>query len=93
MENIEINNVKYKVIENYKDTLDVDDLKEKITDYYDLFDYIVGDVAYGKVRLKGFNNKSNKNYKPINDYAKVQDYLKNYCATNCGYFIIMKIND
>ena len=64
-----IDNKTYEVIKNVKDALDVEDLGGKITDYYDSFDYILGDYAYGKVRLKGFNDKDNKNFKPVNDIS------------------------
>ena len=57
-----IDNKTYEVIKNVKDALNVEDLEGKITDYYDNFDYILGDYAYGKVRLKGFNDKENKNF-------------------------------
>ena len=67
----------YEVIKNVKDALDVEDLEGKITDYYDNFDYILGDYAYGKVRLKGFNEKENKNFKPVNDINKVDEYIEN----------------
>ena len=59
--------------------------------YFDNFDYILGDYAYGKVRLKGFNEKSNKNFKPINDYSKIDEYIKNNCAYDCRYFIIKRV--
>ena len=85
-----IDDKKYEVVKNYKDALNVDDLIGKITDYYDSYDYILGDYAYGKVRLKGFNEKGNKNFKPINDFAKVDDYIENYCAYDCRYFILKK---
>ena len=93
MKKIIINNIEYNVIKNEKDAIDIEVLKDKITDYYDEFDYIVGDWAYGKVRLKGFNNKDNKNYKPINDYSNVDDYIKNRCAYGCKWFIIAKNKD
>lgn len=86
-----IDDKKYKLIKNEKDAFNVDDLKEKITDYYDNFDYILGDYAYGKVRLKGFNDKSNKHFKPINDIKNVDDYISNYCAYGCKYFILQKV--
>lgn len=86
-----IDNKKYEVIKNYRDALDVDDLTGKITDYYDGFDYILGDYAYGKVRLKGFNTKENKNFKPINDYNNIDAYIKNNCAYDCKYFILKQI--
>lgn len=88
---IKINNFNYKVLEIQKDSLDIDVLKEKVTDYFDNFDYIVGDWAYGKLRLKGFYKSNNKNCKPYNDYSSVKDYLKKYCAFGCGYFILEKI--
>lgn len=83
-----IDNKTYEVIKNVKDALDVADLEGKITDYYDNFDYILGDYAYGKVRLKGFNDKENKNFKPVNDINKVDEYIENCCAYGCKYFIL-----
>ena len=81
----------YEVIKNVIDALDVEDLDCKITDYYDSFDYILGDYAYGKVRLKGFNDKDNKYFKAINDISKVKEYIENCCAYGCKYFILKKI--
>lgn len=89
---ITINNVKYEIIENNRDAIDTDLLKDKITDFYDEYDYIVGDWAYGKLRLKGFNEKNNKNYNSINDYKQVKNYIKEYCAYGCKYFVIKRIN-
>ncbi len=93
MEVIEINNEKYQVINNYREAIDVEVLKEKLTDYFDNFDYIVGDIAYGRLRLKGFNSKTNKNFKSMNDVDKVEDYIKNNCAYGCRWFMISKIKD
>ena len=92
MKTIEINEWKYEIIENNKGALDIDELKEKMTEYFDTFDYIVGDWAYGKLRLKGFNEKNNKNYNEINNYENVEKYIKEYCAYGCKYFIIRRIN-
>lgn len=86
-----IDNKKYKLIKNEKDAFNIEDLEDKITDYYDNFDYILGDYAYGKVRLKGFNDKSNKHFKPINDIKNIDDYINNYCAYGCKYFILQKV--
>lgn len=91
MKKIKINNNDYEVIEEYKDGLDTEALTEYLTDYFEPYDYILGDWAYGKLRLKGFYDKSNKNKKPINDYNNIKDYIKNYCAYECSYFIIKRI--
>ena len=85
-----IDNKKYEVIKNEKDGLDASDLEGKITEYFDNFDYILGDYAYGKVRLKGFNDKDNKYFKPVNDITKVDKYIEDYCAYGCKYFILKK---
>ena len=88
-----IDNKKYELVKNQNEAFNVEDLQDKITDYYDSFDYILGDYAYGKVRLKGFNTKENKNFKPINDYEKIDEYIENYCAYGCKYFILKRIDN
>ena len=88
---IEVNNNKYQVIETNIEKLEMEELQDKLTDYFDYFDYIVGDYAYSKLRLKGFNKKENPNFKNINDFAKKDEYLQNYCAYGCKYFILEKI--
>ena len=81
---ITINNKTYEVIKNEKDAIDEEVLKEAITEYFENFDFIVGDWAYGKLRL-------NKNFKPINDIKNVDNYIKKYCAYGCRYFILKVI--
>lgn len=90
MKEVLINGVSYKVVNNINDAIDKSELEEKITDYFDTFDYIVGDYSYGKVRLKGFNDKNNKNFKPINDIALLDDYIKNLCAYGCKWFCLKR---
>lgn len=92
MKYIIINNQKYELIENYKDGYDQQELENKLTDYFENYDYIIGDWSYGKLRLKGFCKKENLIFKTINDYSKKEDYIKNDCAYDCKYFIIEKIN-
>ncbi len=88
---IEIENKEYELIKNYKDAFDKDDFTDKYTDYFYDYDYIVGDIAYNKLRLKGFYDEKNKKAKKINNYKFVQDYLKNNCANDCRHFIIKKV--
>ena len=59
MKEITINEVKYDVVENCKDAINIESIEKLVTDYFDDFDYIVGDWAYGKLRLKGFYDSSN----------------------------------
>lgn len=83
----------YKLKENYNDAFNLEEFLSKCTDYFSDFDYIVGDIAYGKLRLKGFNKKDNKNFKNINDFSKIDKYIKENCAYGCKYFILEKENN
>ena len=93
LENIVLNEKKYIVIKNEKEAIDVEPLTEKLTDFYDEYDYIVGDWAYGKVRLKGFFKKDNKKVKAYSDISNLEKYLKNNCAHGCKWFQIERIWD
>ena len=88
---VTINDITYEIVEDNKEGYDEEVVKEKLTDYFEPFDYILGDWAYGKLRLKGFNDKKNKNYKEINDYKNIKKYIKENCAYGCRYFILKKI--
>lgn len=83
-----INDRKYQLIEDYKNGFDMDTIASKLTDYFYYFDYIVGDWSYGKLRLKGFCKKNNKNYREINDFSRKQQYIEDNCAYDCKYFIL-----
>ena len=91
MKIIELNGQKYEVIENDNNCLNIDEIKEKVTEYFDNFDYIFGDYAYDKVRLKGFNDATNKKVNKINNIKKLEDYKKNYCSFGAKTFLLKKV--
>lgn len=91
MKKYKYNDINYEIITDYKNGFEDEPTREKLTDYFIDYDYILGDWSYGKLRLKGFNNKENKNFKPINDIEKVAEYIKKHCAYECRYFILKKI--
>mgnify|MGYP001861478883 FL=1 len=90
---ITVNKQKYLVMREERDAIDLEQLEKGLTDYFLDFDYVVGDWSYGRLRLKGFNSKTNPRFKEINDIDKVDDYLRDFCAYGCRYFIIGKEND
>ncbi len=87
---IEINNNKYELIENYKEGFNEEEFLSRCTEYFYEYDYIVGDIAYGKLRLKGFYDEKSKKVKDINNFKKVKEYLEKNCAKDCKYFILKK---
>lgn len=92
MKSIEINNKNYEIIENDDNCLDIEELREKVTDYFDDFDYIFGDYSYDKMRLKGYYDSSNKKAKKINDIKYLEEYKKDYCSFGAKCFLIKKSN-
>ena len=90
MKTIIVNDIKYDVIKDVNDAVDEEQIKEKLTDYFYEFDYVVGDWAYSKLRLKGFYNKDNKKVSKINNIANLDNYIENYCAYGCKYFVLEK---
>ncbi len=85
-----INGKNYKIIEDVKNAFDEEAIKEKLTDFFEKYDYIIGDWAYGSLRLKGFCKPNNKIFNKINDYKLKDTYLKEYCVTECKYFVLEK---
>ena len=88
---IKINDIEYEIIKNIKDAIEEDILSSKITDYYDDYDYIAGDWAYGKLRLKGFYDSNNNKVSQINDIANLDTYIEKNCAYGCKWFLIKRI--
>lgn len=88
---IKLNDIEYEVITNYKDAFNKEDLEKLYTDYFKNYDYILGDYAYNKLRLKGFCDKKNELCNDINDYEHINDYIKQECAYECKYFVVKKI--
>ena len=88
---LKIENITYEVMEDYKDGFNKDDLLKRYTDYFEPYDYVLGDYSYGSLRLKGFCDKQNSKYNEKNDIDKKELYLKQYCSYNCRYFILKKV--
>ena len=92
MNEINIEDRTYELLTNYKDAFNEEEFKEKYTDYFYDYDYIVGDIAYTKLRLKGFYDAKNKKVNQINNFNNLDIYLKTNCAVECRYFVLRKTN-
>ena len=89
--NLILDNNEYSLIKNNREGFDEKTITEKYTDYYEPFDYIFGDWAYGKLRLKGFYDSNNKNVTNINDIKFIDKYIEENCAYGCRYFLLKKM--
>ena len=91
MKKIVINEKEYEVVENDKDCINEEELAEKLTDYFDDFDYIFGDYAYDKLRLKGYYDSKNKKANKINDIKTNKEYKEKYCSYGARNFLLKKL--
>ena len=92
MKTIEVENNKYEIVTDYKGGFDLEQFTNHYTDFFEDYDYLVGDIAYSKLRLKGFYDSGNKKVKKINDFQYLDKYLEEDCAVDCKYFVLKKID-
>ena len=90
MKTIKVNDINYEIIKDVNDAIVESDIIERLTDYFYDYDYVVGDWAYSKLRLKGFYKKDNKKATKINNIDNLDNYIKDYCAYGCKYFVLEK---
>lgn len=79
----------YKIIKG-KENFDYEEVKRLFTDYFDDYDYVLGDYSYGKIRLKGFYEKNNPKVKTLNDISLLESYIKQYCSPGAKTFLLKK---
>ena len=88
---IKINDHKYELIEGQEQDINKEELSEKITEYFDNYDYIFGDYSYDKVRLKGYNDSKNKKVNKINDIKNLKEYKRDFCSYGARTFLLKKV--
>lgn len=87
---IKINGNNYEVVKDYREGFNEEAVIERATEYFNEYDYIFGDWAYGKLRLKGFYKKDNNKVSKINNIENLEKYIKDNCAYDCKYFLLEK---
>lgn len=80
----------YEIVKNVRDAFKKDVFENiYLEEYFDAYQYIVGDIASNTTRLKGFSqNPSNSNY-----FKYIPEYLAESCAYRGAYFILRRINE
>lgn len=87
---IQIKNVVYRLVENYREGFDFVSFEKRYQDYFDKFDFIVGDWGYEQLRLRGFYQVNQKKVPRDQMIDFLDDYLKEYCNFGCAYFVLAK---
>lgn len=92
MKTIVIKDKEYEIIEDKQNCINKEEIEYLYTDYFENYDYICGDYSYDKLRLKGFNDKKNKNFNKINNIEIYEKYIEEFCGYKSKHFLLKKIN-
>ena len=77
----------FEVLKNVREALNIEKFEEAyLEEYFDSYEYIVGDIASELLRLKGFN-------KTDGTFNKIPEYLAESCVYKCGFFILRRIDE
>lgn len=89
-DHIRIKNQVYQIVSNYREGFKLEAFEQRYQDYFDKFDFIVGDWGYEQLRLRGFYQVNQRKVPRDQTINFLDDYLKEYCNFGCQYFVIAK---
>lgn len=86
-----INQDIYELVQDYRESFDMSLFDERYSDILRKYDFIVGDMGYEQLRLKGFFHNHKKRTPVDQRIETLADYLYEYCNFGCAYFVLEKI--
>ena len=87
---VQIKDRLYQVVVNYREGFQLEALEQRYQEYFDKFDYIVGDWGFEQLRLRGFYQSNARKVPKDQTIDFLDDYLKEYCNFGCQYFVLAK---
>ncbi|MGV2928121.1 YutD family protein [Macrococcus capreoli] len=90
---IQLNQHYFEVIENHKDAFNQEMFEGRYSEILDRYPYIVGDIGFEQLRLKGFFDDRKKGTDVSKRFSSIQDYLLEYCNFGCAYFILRRLSE
>lgn len=88
---LSLNGAAYKIVEDYREAIDLEMIEARYSDFLEKYDYIVGDISYDKLRLRGFYYSKNKKVPIDMRISSLKDYLTEYCSFGCAYFVLERL--
>ncbi|MGL4948978.1 MAG: YutD-like domain-containing protein [Anaeroplasmataceae bacterium] len=77
----------YEFIKNINDAFDESVFSSRyLEEYFDHYEFIVGDLSSNVLRLKGFNSSVESN-------LHIPEYILESCSFRCPYFIVKRITE
>lgn len=87
---IQIKDQLYEVVLNYRDGFQLEAFEARYQDFFEKFDFIVGDWGFEQLRLRGFYQMNHRKAAKEQTIDYLDDYLKEYCNFGCQYFVLAK---
>lgn len=91
--NLLIDACAYRIVMDHREAFDIELLGERYSDVLNRYEYIVGDMGFEQLRLKGFFSEDRKNMPAENRISNLEDYLYEYCNFGCPYFVLERIGE
>lgn len=83
-----INGHRYELVYNEREAFDANAFADRFSMVLAKYDYIVGDLGYGQLRLRGFYADDRPKVAPDRRIQTLQDYLYENCNFGCPYFVV-----
>ncbi|MCE4955794.1 YutD family protein [Macrococcus caseolyticus] len=90
---IQLNEHYFELIENYNDAFNQEMFEGRYSEILDRYPYVVGDIGFEQLRLKGFFDDKKKGADISRRFSSIQDYLLEYCNFGCPYFILKRLSE
>ncbi|XJS11450.1 YutD family protein [Aerococcaceae bacterium WGS1372] len=90
-ERLQIKTQEYKVVVNYREGFQLEEFKNRYQEFFEKFDFIVGDWASDMLRLRGFYQIGTRKVPRDQQIDFLDDYLKEYCNFGAAYFVLGKV--
>lgn len=87
-DHLDLNGVSYLILEDQGQALDIDQVNDRYTPFFDKFHYIVGDISKGQLRLKGFYRNNQEKVPEEMKINQLDDYLMEDCSFAAPYFVL-----
>ena len=87
-----IEDQEYELLINDREAFEYEAFYQRYQDYFEKFDYIVGDWAFEQLRLRGFYQIGTPKVAADQRIETLEDYLNEYCNFGAKYFVIGKVS-
>ncbi len=85
---LNINGRGYELVKNYRDAYDEDMLAARFSTFLEKYDYLVGDIASGQLRLRGFYEQGTPGIARNQQINSLEDYLFEDINFGAPYFVL-----